>query len=149
VVEAGEGDVVDAGFGAPFEGLGDILGVAFLVGAYQQAVLFVGALAVGEFLGDAILVVRVEFAVVELYLAWPVVLSQEMLIRPAAALSSRLTPLAATGSEMFLSTLSTCEEVIDMKKISSTRSTSIIGATWNSGSPSPPPPPPAMVLLLV
>jgi hypothetical protein len=32
--------------------------------------------------------------------------------------------------------------------MSSTRSTSIIGATWNSGSPSPPPPPPAMVVVL-
>jgi len=68
VVEAGEGDVVDARFGAPFEGLGDILGVALLVGADQQAVLFVAPLAVGEFLGDAFLVVRIEFAVVELVL---------------------------------------------------------------------------------
>jgi hypothetical protein len=124
VVQPGEGDVVDAGLGAPLEGLGDELGVALLVGPDEQAEVLVVALA---------------------YLAWPVVASQEMLIRPAAALSSRFFPWTARGSWMFLSTFRTWAEVMDMKKTSSTMRTSIIGATWNSGSPSPPPPPPAMV----
>src|ERR1700722_19066825 len=59
-------------------------------------------------------------------------------------LVSFLTASEASGRGIYLSTFSTWGEVIDIKKIRSTSSTSTMGATWNSGSPLPPPPPPAI-----
>src|SRR5690606_11393585 len=59
---------------------------------------------------------------------------------------SCLEALGATGSEMDLSTRATCLVMLLMKKMSSTSSTSIIGAIWNSGSSPSPVPPPAMMV---